>query len=141
MSVRVILPILFILSKYQMEHKALTRRVIGSAMLVHGTLRAGYLESVYRNSLAHELRQAALRVECEKRLVVRYRDLVVGEFAADMLVDSCVIVEVKAVRALTPAHEAQLVNYLTATGLDVGLLLNFGAERLQFKRKTRSYRP
>ncbi|HET7457852.1 MAG TPA: GxxExxY protein [Gemmatimonadaceae bacterium] len=81
-----------------------------------------------------------MAVECEKRLHVRYRDALVGEFAADLVVAGCVLVEAKAVRALAPAHEAQLVNYLTATGIEVGLLLNFGGDRLQFRRKTRTYR-
>jgi GxxExxY protein len=71
---------------------------------------------------------------------VRYRGAVVGDFVADMIVGGVVLVENKGVRTLAPAHEAQLVNYLTATGIDVGLLLNFGAERLQVRRKWREYR-
>lgn len=136
-----ILSILFILSESIMEHEELTRRVIGGAMTVHRALGAGFLESVYRNALAHELRALGLEVACEAKVQVRYRALVVGDFSADMLVGGCVLIEIKAVRTLAPAHEVQLVNYLTATGVGIGLLLNFGAERLEFKRKTRCYRP
>ena len=123
-----------------MERDDVTGRIIGCAMRVQRTLGPGFLESVYRNGLAWELRISGLTVECERRIQVRYRETVVGAFAADMLVEQCVIVEAKAVRALTPAHEAQLVNYLAATGIEIGLLLNFGAERLEFRRKTRTYR-
>jgi GxxExxY protein len=124
-----------------MECEALTGRIIGCAMLVHRTLGHGFLECVYQNALTHELRGRGLLVECEKRVEVHYRDVLVGDFTADMLIDSLVLVENKAVRVLSPAHEAQLVNYLTATGIEIGLLLNFGADRLEFKRKARTYRP
>jgi GxxExxY protein len=124
-----------------MEHEKLTETTIGCAMQVHRTLGPGFLESVYQKALAHELRKAGLRVECEKPIQVRYDGVVVGDFAADMLVEGVVMVEIKAVQALAPAHEVQLVNYLTATGVEIGLLLNFGGEKLDFKRKHRTYRP
>lgn len=124
-----------------MEHEKLTETIIGCAMKVHSALGPGFLESVYQNALAHELRKAGLRVECEKPIQVRYDGVVVGDFSADLLVEGVVMVENKAVQTLAPAHEVQLVNYLTATGIEVGLLLNFGAEKLQFKRKHRTYRP
>ena len=123
-----------------MEHEQLTGTVIGCAMQVHTTLGPGYLESVYHNALAHELRKRGVPVELKKRVVVRYDGVVVGDYEADMLVERRVLVENKAIRALTPRDEAQLVNYLTATELDIGLLLNFGAGRLEFKRKSRTYR-
>ncbi|HEX5830979.1 MAG TPA: GxxExxY protein, partial [Gemmatimonadaceae bacterium] len=123
------------------DHEELTGRIIGCAMTVQRALGPGHLESVYQNALAHELRKAALVVECRKGIQVRYDGQIVGDFVADMLVDGCVIVENKALRALARTHEAQLVNYLTATGIEIGLLLNFGAERLEFRRKTRTYRP
>lgn len=123
-----------------MEHADLTESIIGCAMRVHRALGAGFLESVYQQALAHELRKAGLQVECERRISVRYDGVVVGDFFADMLVGSHVLVENTAVQALAPAHEVQLVNYLTATGIDIGLLLNFGAGRLQFKRKFRTYK-
>ena len=124
-----------------MEHGELTERIIGCAMTVHRILGPGFLESVYQNALAHELRKAGLEVECERRIQVTYDGVVVGEFSADMLVQQSILIENKAVQALVPAHEVQLVNYLTATGIEIGLLINFGAERLEFKRKTRTYRP
>ncbi|MGZ8491166.1 MAG: GxxExxY protein [Gemmatirosa sp.] len=122
-----------------MEHEASTRRIIGGAMRVHGALGPGFLESVYQRALAWELRTSGATVECERQLVVRYRGVSVGVFVPDLAVDGTLIVEIKAVRALAPAHEAQLVNYLTATRIDVGLLLNFGGERLEFRRKLRVY--
>ena len=124
-----------------MEHENLTRTIIGSAMKVHSTLGPGFLESVYQKALAHELRKAGLNVECEKAITVYYDGVAVGEFSADMLVEEIVMVESKANHVLAPANEVQLVNYLTATGIETGLLLNFGAETLEFKRKTRTYRP
>ena len=109
-------------------------------MTVHRTLGPGFLESVYQNALAHELRKAGVSVECERKIEVVYDGVVVGDFVADMLVSGRILVENKAVQALTIAHEVQLVNYLTATGIEVGLLLNFGASSLQYKRKSRTYR-
>ena len=99
-----------------------------------------FLESVYPKALAHELRKAGLVVECERPIAVEYDGVAVGEFCADKLVAGKVIVEEKAVQAIVPAHEVQLVNYLTATGIEIGLLLNFGAHRLEYKRKSRTYR-
>ena len=124
-----------------MEHAQLTEKIIGCAMTVHGTLGPGFLEVVYQNAFAHELRKAGLAVECERRVQVCYDSVVVGEFIADMLVENLLLIENKAVQSLIPAHEVQLVNYLTATGIEIGLLLNFGSQRLEFKRKTRSYSP
>lgn len=124
-----------------MEYEELTKTIIGCAMKVHRALGPGFLESVYQNALAHELRKAGLRVECEKAIRVMYDGVSVGEYFADMLVEDVVLVENKAVQALSPAHEVQIVNYLTATGIDIGLLLNFGAQQLEFKRKHRTYRP
>jgi GxxExxY protein len=109
-------------------------------MKVHSVPGPGFLESVYAKALAHELRQAGLRVECEKPITVKYEGVVVGEFMADKLVEEKVIVKEKAVHAIILAHEVQLVNYLTATGNEIGLLLNFGAQRLEYKRKTRTHR-
>ena len=120
-----------------MLHEKLTRAIIGCAMIVHRRLGPGFLESVYQNALAWELKSAGFSVECERRIVVRYRQAIVGEFVADMVVAGVVLVENKAVRALAAAHEAQLVNYLAATGAEVGLLINFGGTRLEFKRRTR----
>jgi GxxExxY protein len=124
-----------------MEHAELTEKIIGCAMKVHRTLGPGFLESVYQKALAHELAKAGLRVDCKRPLTVIYDGVVVGEFETDMLVEDRVLIENKAVVSLHAAHEVQLVNYLTATGIDIGLLLNFGASRLEFKRKHRVYKP
>ncbi len=122
-----------------MEHSDLTDTIIGCAMKVHNTLGTGFLESVYQNALVYELRKAGLSVECEARIQVRYEDIMVGDFFADLLVEHKVLIENKAVQSIAVAHEVQLVNYLTATGIEVGLLLNFGSQRLEFKRKHRTY--
>jgi GxxExxY protein len=124
-----------------MEHAQLTEKIIGCAMQVHRILGPGFLESVYQKAFAHELRKSGLLVECDYRLQVHYDGVLVGEFVPDMLVSKAVLVENKAVRTLTPTHEVQLVNYLTATGVEVGLLINFGAVQLEFKRKARTFRP
>jgi len=124
-----------------MEEQALTETIIGCAMKVHSALGPGFLESVYQKALAHELQKAGLKIECEKPITVHYDGVVVGDFFADLLVDDKVMLELKANQTLAPANEVQLVNYLTATGIEIGLLLNFGAERLEFKRKARTYRP
>jgi GxxExxY protein len=124
-----------------MEHAELTEKMIGCAMKVHNVLGPGFLESVYQKALAHELRKAGLHVDCNKHLTVTYDGIVVGEFETDMLVNGLVMVENKAVRSLVSAHEVQLVNYLTATGIEIGLLLNFGTSRLEYRRKHRTYRP
>src|SRR5262245_12546029 len=123
-----------------MEHEQLTEKIIGCAMIVHRSLGPGFLESVYKKALAHELAKAGLKAQLERPIAVLYDGVVVGEFFADLFVEDCVIVESKGIQTLAPAHEVQLVNYLTATGIDVGLLLNFGAARLEFKRKHRVYK-
>ena len=118
----------------------LTGKIIGCAMKAHRTLGGGFLESVYQSALAYELQRAGLKTECEVPIKVFYDGVDVGEFFADILVEKQVIVENKAVEQLNPAHEVQLVNYLTATEYDVGLLFNFGAASLQYKKKFRIYR-
>ena len=123
-----------------MEHEALTHQIIGCAMQVHQALGPGFLESVYEKALAHELTKQGLKAATQFPINVSYDGISVGDFIADFLIENLVIVELKAVRQIDPAHEAQLVNYLTATGLDIGLLINFGASSLQFKRKHRVYK-
>jgi GxxExxY protein len=112
-------------------------QIIGAAMKVHSTLGPGFLESVYQNALAWELRKAGLKAEAERPISVHYDGQLVGAFTADLLVNDSLIVELKSIQVLAKAHEVQLVNYLVATGVDEGLLLNFGAERLEFKKKFR----
>ncbi len=112
-------------------------RVIGAAMKVHSTLGPGFLESVYQNALIWELRKSGFNAEAERPISVHYDGQLVGAFTADLLVSDSLIVELKSIQALAKAHEVQLVNYLVATAIDDGLFLNFGAERLEFKKKFR----
>ena len=115
----------------------ITEKVIGSAMNVHRALGPGFLESVYLNALVHELRHAGLSADVAQPLTVRYENVIVGEFIADLIVNETLICELKAISSLSKADEVQLVNYLTATQRDFGLLINFGAQSLQFRRKHR----
>ena len=114
--------------------------VIGLAMKVHSEMGSGYLESVYKNALVIELLEAGLKAEVEHRLTVFYRGSIVGDFIADIVINRMLIIELKAVSTLIKAHEVQLVNYLAATGIEEGLLFNFGAERLEYKKKFRTCR-
>jgi len=113
--------------------------VIGCAYRVGSTLGSGFLESVYENAMAVELGGTDLFFERQKRLNVRYRDTTVGEFIADLLVEQSVIVEFKAVKSLLPEHQAQVLNYLSASGLSLGLLINFGTSRVQGKRLVKEF--
>jgi GxxExxY protein len=122
-----------------MKDKDLTERVIGCAYTVHNALGSGFLEKVYENALRVELEKAGLISEQQVPITVYYDGQIVGEFAADLLVEDKLIVELKAVQALAKKHEVQLVNYLTATNIDIGLLINFGPS-VQVKRKYRQYR-
>lgn len=103
-------------------------------MTVSNTLGAGFLEKVYENALVHELRRSGLRVEQQHPLAVTYDGVIVGEYAADVIVEGSVILELKAVRVVDQVHVAQCLNYLKATGMRLCLLLNFGSPRLQVKR-------
>ncbi len=118
---------------------ALTRRVIGLAMKVHRTLGCGFLESIYVSALEIELRNNGIFYQREKRFHVFYEGVEIGYFDADLVVENRLVTEVKAVEALAVAHSVQLVNYLAAGKLELGLLLNFGAKSLEFKTKTRLY--
>jgi GxxExxY protein len=124
-----------------MEKAVLTEKIIGCAMRVQQSLGPGYLESVYQNALLIELKKAAIVAIKNHRIPVYYEGEQVGDFIADVIVDNCVILELKATQEIHAAHEAQLVNYLQSTGLEIGLLLNFGSSSLQIKRKHKSYRP
>ena len=115
-------------------HLEATRAIIGAAYEVHGEIGPGVLEKVYENALAQELTSRNVPVRAQAEITVHYKGKGIGHFYADLLVDEAVICEIKATEALMPAHEAQLLHYLKATGIKVGLLLNFGASRLQVKR-------
>lgn len=112
----------------------ITEKIIGCVHQVSNTLGSGFLEKVYENALAVELRQVSLQVAQQQRIEVRYRNVLVGDFVADLMVEECVIVEVKAIKAVDDAHTAQCLNYLKATGLQVCLLVNFGAPKATVKR-------
>ena len=112
----------------------LTEKIIGAAFTVLNTLGAGFLEKVYENALAHELRKSGLAVEGQKAFPVRYEGTVVGDYLADLVVSGKVVVECKAVNILDPVHDAQLMNYLKASGVRVGLLINFARPKLQYRR-------
>ncbi len=118
----------------------LTECVIGCAYTVHNILGPGFLENVYENALAIELKRQGVGSKRQVPVPVKYRGEVVGDYFADIVVNEELIVELKAVQAISKAHEVQLVNYLCATGKDVGLLINFG-ESVQMRRKHRVYRP
>jgi GxxExxY protein len=113
---------------------ALTQLIIGRALAVSNTLGAGFLEKNYENALAHELRKASLEVSQQQNIIVYYDNIIIGTYAADLLVENAILIELKAVRALDPAHKAQCLNYLKATGLSLCLLINFGSPRLEIKR-------
>jgi GxxExxY protein len=112
----------------------LSKRVIGCALTVSNALGSGFLEKVYENALAHELRKARLAVEQQRGITVTYDGIAVGEYFVDLLVEDAVLVELKTVRALEGAHRAQCLNYLRATGRHLCLLMNFGMPRLEVRR-------
>jgi len=112
----------------------ISQRVIGGAFTVLNVLGARFLEKVYENALAHELRKAGLAVEQQRGLTITYDGIVAGEYVADLIVERALLIELKTVTALNEAHHAQCINYLKASGLKLGLLLNFGMKRLEIKR-------
>ncbi len=123
-----------------MEHDDLTEKIIGCAFKVHNALGPGFLEKVYENALGIELQRQGLCVRQQEPIDVIYEGQVVGEYFADLWVNGKVVIELKAAQTLAKEHEVQLVNYLTATRIDIGLLLNFGPS-VQVKRKFRKYKP
>jgi GxxExxY protein len=114
-------------------------RIIGCAYAVANALGCGFLEKVYENALAHELRKAGLKTAQQHAIAVQYDGVVVGEYFADLLVEECLVVELKAVKALDDVHLAQCLNYLKATSLPLCLLLNFGAPKVQIKRVVNAF--
>ncbi len=117
-----------------LEHEEITRQIIGAAFEVHSILGYGFLESVYKNALVVELSLRGLTAATEDEINVNYKKNLVGKFKADILVERSVIVEVKVAKEYQPADEAQLLNELKATGTKVGLLINFGRTKVEFKR-------
>lgn len=115
-------------------HAELTRSIIGAAYEVHGELGRGFLERVYATALRQELLARGIESLAEAPIQVTYKGQPVGNYYADLLVDGRVVCELKAVNRLLPEHEAQLLHYLKSTAIKVGLLINFGSERVQVKR-------
>ena len=123
-----------------MDQEELIKQIIQCAYNVRKELYAGFLESVYKNALLIELRKNGLKVDKEVPINVHYNNVIVGEFRADIIVEDSVILELKAIQKLSTIHEAQLVNYLTATKIEHGLLINFGSEKFEVKRKYRIFK-
>lgn len=110
-------------------------QIIGAAMEVHKTLGMGFLESVYQESMEIELTKRNIPFVSQKKIQIKYKDSLLNQyFVADLLCYDKIIIELKAVSAILPEHEAQIINYLKATGTKLGILLNFGEESLYFKR-------
>ena len=121
-----------------MLHSDLTRAIIGCAFEVQNELGSGFLESVYEKAMLVALAEAGIPAKSQVPINVNFRGKLVGDFYADLLVSDKVIVELKAVERLSPQHKAQVINYLNATGIPVGLLINFGNPKVEFQRFTRT---
>lgn len=117
-----------------MSATPISRRVIGCAFAVSNSLGSGFVESVYEGALCLELAEQGIAFERQAPLRVSYKGQVVGSFIADLIVERALLVELKALKQLASEHEAQVMNYLKASGLGVGLLLNFGAPKLEIRR-------
>ena len=121
-----------------LKHEELSKKIIAAAYAVHKELGQGFVEKIYKNALEIELRENGIKCSSEVPMNVSYHGQIIGDYFADIVVDDKIIVEVKAVSDLMPAHEVQLVNYLKATGLHVGLLINFG-QSVKVKRRIFGY--
>ncbi len=117
-----------------MVNDELTGAIINASFEVSNELGAGFLESVYEKALIVALSQRGLNINAQVPLKVRFRNVIVGDFFADLIVEDKVLIELKAVSRLLPEHKAQVINYLNATGIETGLLLNFGSPRVEYYR-------
>jgi GxxExxY protein len=115
-------------------HKELSYKIMGAAFEVHNVLGPGFLEKVYERALAHELRLNGISVEKQKEIQVSYKGIAAGSYVADLVANNEIIIELKAVESLNDFHQAQVLNYLKAADMQLGLLINFGAEKVQYKR-------
>jgi GxxExxY protein len=118
----------------ELEHKDITEQIIGAAFEVHRVLGYGFLEKVYQRAMQVELQNRGWTAAIESEIRVQYKEVEVGFYRADLLVNECVLVELKAAKSYVPEDEAQLLNELKATGIKVGLLINFGRNKVEFKR-------
>jgi GxxExxY protein len=116
------------------QHGEITEKIIGAAFEVHSVLGYGFLEKVYENALLAELYKRGVKAGTQKTIKVKYKDVIVGDYVADLVVEDKVIVELKTEESYNKMHEAQLLNYLKATGTKVGLLINFGRKKCEFHR-------
>lgn len=116
------------------ELNKITEIIIGSAYTVASRLGSGFLEKVYENALAYEIRKAGLDVSQQYNIQVQYDNIIVGEYVSDLLVEKCILIELKATKTLDNIHFAQCMNYLKATGYSVCLLINFGSPKLEVMR-------
>jgi len=123
-----------LLMNEKLLYKELTEKIIKCFYKVYDALGEGFLESVYEKALMIEFEEACIKAESQRNLNVHYKGRLVGDFKADIVIEDKLVIEIKAVSRLVPQHEAQLINYLKATGLKIGLLVNFG-EKLEFKRR------
>jgi GxxExxY protein len=119
----------------KLQHAEVTEKIIGAAYAVYGELGYGFLESVYQKAMQVELHQAGFKCEIECPIKVKYRNIIVGDFRADLFVNDVVIVELKTAKNYNPEDEPQLLNELKATGIKVGLLINFGRTKVEFQRR------
>ena len=117
-----------------MIHQDLTSKILETCFEVSNELGCGFLESVYQKALLIALRQKTMKAESQVRLEVKFRGIAVGEFFADILVENKVLLELKAVSALSKEHFAQIINYMKATDIEVGLIINFGNSKLEYRR-------
>ena len=115
-------------------YEDITSKILASCFEITNELGSGFLESVYEKALVYSLNQKGLNVKNQYPIRVYFREQEIGEFYADLLVENKVIIELKAVKALAPEHQAQIINYLKATKIKVGLLVNFGKQKFEFKR-------
>jgi len=120
--------------KVILKHEDITHVVLKSAFEVINTLGAGFLEKVYETALLHELNQQGILVESQKKYNIHYKEIVAGEYISDIVVENKVIVEIKVADKIVTSHESQLLNYLHASGLEVGLIINFAHNKLEYKR-------
>ena len=119
----------------ELEKREVTEKIIGAAFEVYKELGYGFLERVYQRAMQVELQRAGLKAEIERRIQVKYKGVIVGDFDADLFVDESVIVELKVAKNYNAEDEPQLLNELKATGIRVGLLINFGRTKVEFARR------
>ncbi len=117
----------------------ISEKIIGAAYKVSNGLGSGFLEKVYENALAHQLRKDGMKIEQQKPIKVHYDNTVVGDYFTDLIVEGAVIVELKTARRIEDIHLAQTLNYLKATGLKLGLIINFGKSRVEIKRVVNNF--